>query len=504
MSVPPKYRAIGDFHEYYSGTRVAPYLTLFVGGNHEASNHLWELYYGGWVAPKIYYLGAANVVNVGPLRIAGLSGIWSGSDYRKPHSERLPYDFNELKSVYHQRELDVRKLLQVRTQVDVGISHDWPRKVEWQGDYEQLFRVKPYFKSDAKTGRLGSPAARYVMDRLRPTWWFAAHLHCKFSAAVNYDRDTDNRLGKSSVGSASILPANEDLRGTDGIKSESKVGQPPEVEVLLSSKNVRNDDEIDLDMDDDGTHTSIPTIATPATNPVHQGDSTEANGVPSDLRAQLPASFAQPTPTAAAAALRMAHPEAISNRSTHFLALDKCLPSRKFLQILEVNTISNSSSIAKSLPYCFTYDKEWLAITRAFASINPLTSPIPLDGGESHYQTLIKTEETWVEKNLIETDKMVIPENFELTAPLYDPGVGLHPRGHPEEYTNPQTVAFCKLLGIENFFDHSKEDREQMRLNAPSADSNNSGGRRGGGGRGRGRGTARGRGYGSPRGRGYR
>lgn len=32
-------------------------LTVFIGGNHEASNHLQELPYGGWVAPNIYYLG---------------------------------------------------------------------------------------------------------------------------------------------------------------------------------------------------------------------------------------------------------------------------------------------------------------------------------------------------------------------------------------------------------------------------------------------------------------
>jgi len=34
-----KYRAIDDFHEYYSGARVALYLTLFVGDNHEANAH---------------------------------------------------------------------------------------------------------------------------------------------------------------------------------------------------------------------------------------------------------------------------------------------------------------------------------------------------------------------------------------------------------------------------------------------------------------------------------
>lgn len=42
---------------YYSGEKKAPVLTIFIGGNHEASNHLQELPYGGWVAPNIYFLG---------------------------------------------------------------------------------------------------------------------------------------------------------------------------------------------------------------------------------------------------------------------------------------------------------------------------------------------------------------------------------------------------------------------------------------------------------------
>lgn len=47
-----------------------------VGGNHEAANHLWELYYGGWAAPNIYFLGFTGCVRFGGLRIAGLSGIY--------------------------------------------------------------------------------------------------------------------------------------------------------------------------------------------------------------------------------------------------------------------------------------------------------------------------------------------------------------------------------------------------------------------------------------------
>lgn len=43
MAVPVKYRRMGTFWKYYTGKAVAPYLTIFIGGNHEASNYLWEL-----------------------------------------------------------------------------------------------------------------------------------------------------------------------------------------------------------------------------------------------------------------------------------------------------------------------------------------------------------------------------------------------------------------------------------------------------------------------------
>ncbi len=55
---------------------MAPIPTLFIGGNHEAANYLWELYYGGWSAPNIYFLGFAGCVRFGGVRIAGLSGIY--------------------------------------------------------------------------------------------------------------------------------------------------------------------------------------------------------------------------------------------------------------------------------------------------------------------------------------------------------------------------------------------------------------------------------------------
>lgn len=92
MACPPKYKDMRTFHKYYSGELVAPVLTIYIGGNHEASNHNWELYHGGWAAPNIYFLGYAGVINVGGVRIAGSSGIFNGRHYHMGHYEKPPYD----------------------------------------------------------------------------------------------------------------------------------------------------------------------------------------------------------------------------------------------------------------------------------------------------------------------------------------------------------------------------------------------------------------------------
>lgn len=187
MSVPRKYRQLGDFHLYYSGKKRAPVLTLVIGGNHEASNYFSELHYGGWLAPNIYYLGAANVLRYGPLRIAGLSGTFHRGDYHKPHHEHLPYDRDEVRSVYHVRHCDVSKLLSVRSAIDIGLSHDWPRRVEYHGDCEKLFAERPHFLQSAKADKLGSEPAEQVLNQLRPRFWFSGHMHVKFRATVEHD-----------------------------------------------------------------------------------------------------------------------------------------------------------------------------------------------------------------------------------------------------------------------------------------------------------------------------
>ena len=729
--MPPKYRKMADFHEYYSGTRRAPYLTIFIGGNHEASNHLFELYYGGWVAPNIYYMGAANILRLGPLRIAGFSGIWKGYDYRKPHFERVPYNEAESVSIFHVRELDVRKILSVRTQIDVGLSHDWPQGVEWKGDYKWLFRKKDRFEADASDGKLGSIAAKQCLDRLRPSHWFSAHLHIKYAAVVqhgdyewvrssnesgprngarirefassrantefkngtssdfpdiyagpsvedgfqnqsqrrrenlneensspsksttnpssnpeqaqvsawqNFHVDASKREAKDTkrllreqrertaeeehtgvrnipqyifnetwkqvqvndgvgrdIASVSKLtrspgedtkistlagcidsrlkrprsmtPESFNMSGEMTAAPKVKHGLPGQLDgqlralATMGTTIVKNVDEIEIDLSDTSsenagsgmTHSpsrSIKAVAADGfddipSQPNHKkpfkraksegviSNDSDEGGVKLDptsppfipgaqkviqpiliednikeeaaaakpcamavdedevsdtMRAQLTelsSSFASGvTKQPISAPIQL--PESIKNTTTQFLALDKCEKGRDFLQLLELEPISEQRNASSARPYRFQYDPEWLAILRVFAPELELGgSPndrTPQHKGDTFYQERINKEEKWIEEHVVQPDRLIVPENFTITAPVYDPNEEVKITDTPLEYTNPQTSAFCELIGIENKFDISEDERETRRAQGPRPDERGfSRGGRGGG-----------------------
>lgn len=185
MSVPDKYKHMRSFWKYYAGQQAAPVPTVFVGGNHEASNHLQELPLGGFVAPNIYYMGNSSVINFRGLRIAGISGVYVEHNYLKPRFEEPPYEATgSLKSVYHVRKADVEMLSRITRPVDVFVSHDWPKGIVDFGDKAQLLREKPYLTKEINDGRFGNPGTKELLHILKPSYWFAAHMHVKFAAVV--------------------------------------------------------------------------------------------------------------------------------------------------------------------------------------------------------------------------------------------------------------------------------------------------------------------------------
>lgn len=383
MAVPAKYKEMGDFYQYYSGQKVAPYLTIFIGGNHESSSYLRELYYGGWVAPNIYYLGQAGVVNFKGLRIAGLSGIYDKNHYNYNHFERLPYNSGTERSIYHVRSHDVVSLSLLSSGIDVMLSHDWPAGITYYGDMKGLLKKKPYFRKDIENNELGSPPLFQLLKSLQPTNWFSAHLHVRFTATVAHNFKC-------------------------------------------------NDDEIELDfsdLDDEDI----------------ESNKSQNNLFENDNIGWKPFEKARAD-------------------STFFLALDKCLPRRSYMEFLrmdvEVPSVKrardeneqqeNKNTTTAGLE-SLCYDPEWLAIVRVmnkYLNMGPATKTVV--PGKDELRSQVDVELQWIKRNIIDKGKLVIPLNFRTLTQFEDSPYQKPNYKQPDPISNNQTEDFCRLLAIEN------------------------------------------------------
>ncbi|CED82393.1 RNA lariat debranching enzyme [Phaffia rhodozyma] len=521
LAVPQKFRNLGSFHSYYSGQKVAPLLTIVIGGNHEASNYMWELYHGGWLAPNIYYLGTSGSVLVNGIRISGASGIFKSHDYRKGFFETVPFDRSTLRSVYHIRHHSVSKLLLLpptpspssssSSQIPhIFLSHDWPLTISKHGDLPTLLRRKPFFQQEIEENTLGSPPLLELLQRLRPAYWFSAHLHVKFAAVWKHLESAVSEQLRAelpteiSIQSAAGVEGNPDEILLDEDEDDVDAKEEANVNILLllpSSSTTINPDEILLDDDDDDDlrdgqtpYVTPPSAPTPIHVPLSDIDEASTKSTLAELAEVSegqPGLSANPDeillddgddddeePEQGQGHVNYRSPKESEEREvevvrlderpdlvaqtgsskdyvTKFLALDKCLPNKDFLQILEIPT----ASARPDTPLSFTFDPDWLAITRAmhpFLSLQPHPSVrIP---SESDLRLLVEKEARWVESNGLgwvkdEEEKNVRGkaevgswQKFWKTAPAVD-----EPGGGPAAwYTNPQTLAFCTMLQIEN------------------------------------------------------
>lgn len=299
---------------------------MFIGGNHEASAFLQELPYGGWVAKNIYYIGYSGVVNVNGLRIGGVSGIFKNHDYTKGRHESPPYSEDTKRSVYHVRMFDVWRMKHLSGEMDICISHDWPRGIYHHGDTRDLVRSKPFFASEIESNSLGSRANEELLNHLKPSYWFSAHLHCKFAALV------EHREGKS----------------------------------------------------------------------------------------------------------------------TKFLALDKCLPKRKFLHILDVG-----QELAEGEKPTLEHDLEWLTIlhlTNHLISVKNCSNYLPKKDATDERGTFTPTEEELAAVRARLGDDLKVSLKFERTAAPHDPSKdqARFYNSPVDPVSNPQTRHLCEVLNIDD------------------------------------------------------
>ena len=203
MSCPEKYKHLTQFMNYDPNgeffNQPAPYLTIFIGGNHEASNVLDENFYGGWVAYNIFYLGRAGVVNFRGLRIAGLSGIYNKFDYCRGHFEMDL--LKNIKSIFHVREYEIAKLAQLKSKIDILMTHDWPSGCVNRKDFNKITKVKYHWKEELKTNTLGSPASEYLMKLLKPSYLLSGHMHYTYFNDIKHsDSETTKFIALDKAG----------------------------------------------------------------------------------------------------------------------------------------------------------------------------------------------------------------------------------------------------------------------------------------------------------------
>lgn len=203
-----------------------------------------------------------------------------------------------------------------------------------------------------------------LLRTLKPSWWFSAHLHVKYAATFPH----------ASPGAATTAP----------------VANPDEIEISLGDENENEGDDKKATDVQPSTESAEPIPANP--DEIILGD--EVDDV--EVHATVPG---DPGPKITSV--------------TNFLALDKCLPRRQYLEVLD---IPSEPRPAPGDEPSFMFDPEWLAITRA---AHPFLTSARLQGrlpAPKATQAMVAKELEWVMANIGEKSIESV-QTFTMTAP---------------------------------------------------------------------------------------
>jgi len=181
MSVPVKYRKLGDFYRFYKGMDVFPWPIYFIGGNHEAYGYLEKYPEGKELCKNCFYMGRTGVVDIHGLRVAGLSGIYSLANFnaKRPNLKRKSQFINKKKKQFSNKlltyfnEQDIYQLLKLKNN-DILLLHDWPENINPNG---------PAY---------GNPYAKLLVEELKPQFVFCGHIHHRHKTQIKSARHDIN------------------------------------------------------------------------------------------------------------------------------------------------------------------------------------------------------------------------------------------------------------------------------------------------------------------------
>ena len=178
MAAPSKYRKLGDFPHFFQEQVSFPWPIWFIGGNHEPYGFLDQIPQGGELVKNCHYLGRVGTVQLGSLKIVGLSGIYQEAIFNNQRPTLVEIGDRSNKDYIGFTESEVMSALEEKV-TDILLLHDWPENIINPKDREIFNRYKQF-----DINQVGNEYARMLVNELKPRLAICGHLHQKYRSSL--------------------------------------------------------------------------------------------------------------------------------------------------------------------------------------------------------------------------------------------------------------------------------------------------------------------------------